>query len=143
MANPFLTENEKRNLAIKNNAYNQVLQGFEQPQQEDATNDDGFLGAAKRAGVGTLASMAGGLGYLLGAEGMAEQIGAQRVDTREIGLGGLAHDAGPEIDQIGPVPDDDGAGRAAGIGAGVGRARAEQDELRFEFLHIRHFPLPA
>ena len=79
----------------------------------------------------------------MGAEGVAEQIGAQRVDAREIGLGGLAHDAGAKIDQIGPVPDDDGAGRAAGIGAGVGRARAEQDELRFEFLHIRRFPLPA
>lgn len=74
MANPFLTENEKRNLAIKNNAYNQVLQGFEQPQQEDTTNDDGFLGAAKRAVVGTGASMAGGLGYLLGAEGMADSM---------------------------------------------------------------------
>ena len=79
----------------------------------------------------------------MGAEGVAEQIGAQRVDAREIGLGGLAHDAGPEIDQIGPVPDDDGAGRAAGIRTSVGRARAEQDELRFEFLHIRRFPLPA
>ena len=74
MANPFLTENEKRNLAIKNNAYNQVLQGFEQPQQEDTDNDDGFLGAAKRAVVGTGASMAGGLGYLLGAEGMADSM---------------------------------------------------------------------
>lgn len=74
MANPFLTENEKRNLAIKNNAYNQVLQGFEQPQQEDTANDDGFLGAAKRAVVGTGASMAGGLGYLLGAEGMADSM---------------------------------------------------------------------
>ena len=37
-------------------------------------NDDGFLGAAKRAVVGTGASMAGGLGYLLGAEGMADSM---------------------------------------------------------------------
>jgi N12 class adenine-specific DNA methylase/adenine-specific DNA methylase len=74
MANPLLTDEQQRKLANQNSAYNQIMQGYAQPQQADTANDDGFLGAAKRAGVGTLASMAGGLGYLVGAEGMADSL---------------------------------------------------------------------
>lgn len=81
--NELLAQSQKKD-EQNNKQASYPLDPFERRMQElsaqqlannpNTQNDDGFLGAAKRAGVGTLASMAGGLGYLLGAEGMADSL---------------------------------------------------------------------
>ena len=65
----------------------------------------------------------------MGAERDLEIFGMEGGDAFFVGLGTLADDARPEIDQIGVPIDHHGGGRAAGERLRVGRAGTQQNKL--------------